>query len=316
MMIAEAMAGVGIILLLIHIFITDRVGFIAQLFYLTPRPFLGALFLPLTLKWLFGRRYKEGAVLAILCLLPSILHYGTMIPGTKQVEDSVGHENNFQDNSIRVIFWAPDHYEFTTVDRGFEYLTRFNADIVLLVEGNVDHGRQRALAARLFPDHRLKLLPHGMLILHKGEVKESLYSTPGDRSGLNQLVLEQQGKVWRIALYDQDSNPFYSRKASLLELAYSLPVGGDAPKILAGDFNTPHYAHSFNPLKERYENTYSSAMMPHPYTWPSKLPVMAFDQVWYSGDLKLLQVRSESTEFARHRPVIADFIYPKKETGR
>lgn len=306
------MVAAGCFLLVMQLILKDRFPVLSTLYYLSPPLLLNICFMPSLLVSLFKQRWTSAAVCSALILFVTGFHYRSLLipadPGTSDAKDG---------QVIRVLLWTPDHYAYTTVVDAFAWMTRFEADLIGLVEGNVDHGTQIRMTQSHFPGHQLELLPHGMLLLHRGEVEEvETFLVDNGKGALNVVSLNQGGTGIRVALYDQVSSPLYSRKTSLEQVA--LILGGEServPTLLLGDFNTPHGAASFAPLRRRMNST-TRLGQGLPYTWPDSFPLLALDQIWFSGQWQPMQVTIERTPLAWHRPVVADFrLSPKTFPG-
>jgi hypothetical protein len=291
----------GFLLLLLHFLLGDRVAGLAVVYYLTPLPLIGLLFLPLLFRSIRRKKALPAIAAALLALAPAALHFKPLYFPRTTIESPAGKER------LKVVFWTPDNYGATTVDEGFLYLSGLDFDIIALVEGNVDHGRQEALAKVHFPHHTMELLDHGMLLIHNGKLLDrSSRFVDGNRGGLQQCSLEWKGHTLALALYDQDSSPFYSRKASLQELSHHL-LQVEGPLLLMGDFNLPHTAPSLNSLDRFLDPIFPHVDQGSPFTWPEPAPFMAIDQVWFTWELQPVDVAVQRTGLAQHRLLRMEF---------
>lgn len=290
---------IAFFLLLLHLWPGDRFPLLAPVYYLSPLPFIGLLFLPGLVQQLRRRRWLAALLLALLTLAPALWHYRMLLapaPSPAPLPDATGEAQ-----PLRIVFWTPDHYEFSDLEEAFFFLADFNADVIGLVEGNVDFGRQKVLAREYFPHQQMELLDHGMLLIHSGELlHREIHRVDGGRGALQRCTLRLRGREWQLALYDQDSNPFYSRGPSLREVAGLLP-DRSVPLLLMGDFNLPHSAPSLSPLRQRLRPVFPELRGQNPYTWPAAFPFLAIDQVWYSPHFQPAEVHLLSTPLARHR---------------
>lgn len=291
------MAWLGLLLLMLHFTISDRFAWLALIYLLTPFPIIGVLFLPYALqRWCAGLK-RTAVVLTLVAGAIPTWHF--IRPA---LTSEVLHLNAASSESLKVVFWTPDHLEFTTVDEVFAYLATFDADIIAMVEGNVDHGRQKARAAELFPDYRMELLPMAMLLLHRGEVLEQTYHTVGNDSGfLNLCILKINGRELVVGIYDQVSNPLRRRTPAIREVRDLLAPFADGELLLMGDFNVPRTAYSVNQLGDILQPAFSCFENINPYTWPEAFPFLAIDQVWFSDALSIRDARVVDTGLANHR---------------
>lgn len=293
--------GIGTALLLLHLLIGDRWAPLAPLYYLSPFPLIGLLFLPGLFRQFHRRRWPRAGLFLFLCLAPACWQYRALLLPHPPVAPAASAQ------SLRVLFWTPDHYAYTSLPEAFAWMASLDADVIALVEGNVDFGRQKTLAKTHFPHQSMQLLDHGMLLIHSGEFLHRAFHFVDKQRGALQLCrLRIRGHELHIALYDQNSNPLYSRAPSLRQLHQRLPAP-EVPVLLLGDFNLPHNAPSLAPLRRSLAPVFPHVNEGLPYTWPDSLPFLAIDQVWFSPHFQPLDVAVLPTSMARHRPILMNF---------
>jgi endonuclease/exonuclease/phosphatase (EEP) superfamily protein YafD len=86
------------------------------------------------------------------------------------------------------------------------------------------------------------------------------------------------------------------------ELAQSDPV------ILAGDLNCPQGDASLRPLRPLLSDAFREGGVGWGNTVLNEFPVMRFDQVWCSSELRAVRVKSVRSRISDHRIVIADLV--------
>jgi hypothetical protein len=287
-------------LVLLRIYPRDLLPGLAGIYYLTPTPLIAAVFLfPAFLHALWQRRTRPLVLYGLGSVLLAAWPFrGVLFPPP---------EVDLPADSRKVVFWTPDHYQFTSVDEGFAYLRGFDADIIGLVEGSVDIGRQRWRASELFPNYTMELLDYSMLVFHRGRTLERSFTFVGDGRGALSTVefaLPDTGQPLRIALYDQVSNPFLHRKDSLREAVRILMEKPDLPTLLMGDFNLPKSSLLLRPVREHFQATQPRGRLGLPHTYPRFLPLVTIDQVWTRGNFTLHDARILDTTLSWHRPIV------------
>lgn len=287
-------------LILLRLYPRDLLPGLAGIYYLTPTPVIAAVFLfPAFLHALWKRRRRPLVLYGLAGLLLAAWPFrGVLFPPPAVESPGEGR---------RVVFWTPDHYNFTTVDEAFAYLRGLDADIIGLVEGSVDIGRQRRCANELFPNYTMELLDYSMLVFHRGRTLERSFTFVGDgRGALStvEIALPDTGQRLRVALYDQVSNPFLHRGDSLRETVRILMEKPELPTLLMGDFNLPKSSLLLRPVREHFEATRPRGRVGLPHTYPRFLPLVTIDQVWTRGDFTLHHARILDTTLSWHRPIV------------
>ena len=202
----------AVALVLLRIYPRDLIPGLAGIYYLSPTPVIAALLFPAFLHALRKLRWRPLMLYGSAGVLLAAWPFRGVLSPPEPTEPPT--------EARKVVFWTPDHYHYTTVDEGFAYLRGLDADIIGLVEGSVDIGRQRWRASELFPHYTMELLDYSMLVFHRGRTLERSFTFVGDgRGALSTVVIELPGnrQRLRVALYDQVSNPFLHRRKSLRE---------------------------------------------------------------------------------------------------
>lgn len=92
----------------------------------------------------------------------------------------------------------------------------------------------------------------------------------------------------------------------IAHLAAELAQSG--PAILAGDLNCPAGDASLRPLLPLLHDAFREGGVGWGNTVLNEYPVMRFDQVWCSGELRAVRVRSVRSRISDHRIVVADLV--------
>jgi endonuclease/exonuclease/phosphatase (EEP) superfamily protein YafD len=291
----------GTALVLLHLTVKDAFALLSPVYLVTPMPLPGLLFLPTAVIDVYRRQHTWAAVawlLIVLCCFQFIAPQRWLVSTTVPPEASA---------QLKVVLWTPDNMQFTTVDDAFALLATYDADIIGLIEANVDHGRQLARRRELLPDHRMEMLPHGMLLLHRGEcIVQSYHTFDNQRGGLNLCTLHIHGRTLTVALYDQDSNPLLSRRRSINSLRATLRELESPNILLMGDFNAPHSAASVSQLERDLDPLFPHIQAFNPHTWPAFLPLVSIDQVWLSRTITANAVKIQTTGQATHKLLVFD----------
>lgn len=294
---SACLVGVGVGLLLLHVTVRDAVRWLSPLYFLTPFFAIGILFVPAALESLYRRNFRLGLLLCLIAAFFPFWHFSA--PVRWFTEAPTPHPDSVP---LRVFFWTADHYEFTSVDEAFQFYAASDADIIAVIEGNVDFGRQKWRASEWMPDYRLELLPEAILLLHRGKLHNVQNVYFDNRNGFVALCdIELRGKRFYLALYDQRSNPLVSRVAAIRQLGEMLRPLAPQPVLLMGDFNSPHNAYGVGQLRSILRPLFPQFRQGNPYTWPELFPFVALDQVWFSDALSITDPRLHSTGKAHHR---------------
>lgn len=78
------------------------------------------------------------------------------------------------------------------------------------------------------------------------------------------------------------------------------------PVIAGGDFNAPGWDGALKELPSRLRDTFMESGTGWGNTVLNDFPVMRFDQIWASGEFRVLAVRACKTKHSDHRMVVCD----------
>jgi endonuclease/exonuclease/phosphatase family metal-dependent hydrolase len=100
------------------------------------------------------------------------------------------------------------------------------------------------------------------------------------------------------------------RREQTQEIAHlAAELAQSGPAILAGDLNCPAGDASLRPLPPLLHDAFSEGGVGWGNTVLNEYPVMRFDQVWCSGELRAVRVRSVRSHTSDHRIVVTDLIW-------
>ncbi len=293
-------------LVLLRVYPRDLIPGLAGIYYLTPTPVISLFLLPAFFRALQQRHPRPAALFAIAGLLLAVWPFrGALFPR--------GPVDLPLEKERRIVFWTPDHYHYTTVDEAFAFLRDLQPDVIGMVEGNVDIGRQKRVHGELFSNYTMELLDYAMIVLHRGRTIERGFTVVGKgRAALSTVTIEfpESAEPVRIALYDQNSNPFLHRKDSLREAVALLMEEPDLPTLLMGDFNLPKSSLLLRPVRKSFRPTDPRGPEGLPHTYPRFLPLVPIDQVWTRGGFTVHDARLLSTDLGWHRPIVLDLTLP------
>ncbi|MBL9125385.1 MAG: endonuclease/exonuclease/phosphatase family protein [Planctomycetaceae bacterium] len=81
---------------------------------------------------------------------------------------------------------------------------------------------------------------------------------------------------------------------------------GDAPLVIAGDFNAPAGDAIFELLRPKYADAFAESGRGWGCTLPNRFPLLRIDQVWTAGQIEPLATCTAVSQTSDHRLLIAD----------
>ncbi len=307
--------------LLIRLFIQDRgPEFIGDCYYVTPPIALSGLVLAAGLWWLIARRWRlAAATLAVgvgfvIWAYPHTWYDHAAVPAPA--------------GSQRVLFWNVAHGVAGWTNIAAQLRAR-NPDIIGLVESvrelpRLEHDAaviwpelQRAAAemqafwSEQFPAHHVVVLPCGISLLTKGELAqvEDGSLVPNGRVTQGHYLhgqLATPERTLHIIVVDVAYIPGTSRIGPFRDLNQLLATLDGEPVLLIGDFNTPTDSVFLEPLRARFLNAFEWAGQGYVATWPIPLPVLALDQAWFNGGVRVAHCVHGWSWASDHRSVELD----------
>ena len=205
-------------------------------------------------------------------------------------------------------------------------VTQYNPDIVLLQESPSQMDVLR-LAEKLFGDDAAVVWGTDGSIIVKGEAAE--HSAKNRRwssftgakvklkSGpeLNVLSVRFQPPdvgigLWSSGYWRANTAKRKERREEVRQTAQHIDkLPRSIPVIVGGDFNAPGGDSAFSPLRPRLHDTFDEGGLGWGNTVLNELPVLRYDQVWVSDDLKAVAVVAKRTNYSDHRIVICDLMF-------
>lgn len=309
--ILKILAGFSGLLFLVAALVRDSIPGSLALYVVFPMALSGLGFLPLGIHKAIQKKWKAAFLLFVLPLLPAAVHFGYLLDAEQPPV------NLDRKRSVRVLAWTLDNYEYTNIETAFASMATYDPDVILLVEGNVDHGSQNRYGKEFFPNHSIHLLDHGLLLLHRGNfLGNSSFTFDQDRGSLEFVHLRIHGQKLGFAIYDQHSFPTYSRAPSIRKLVETLePSSGDF-LLLYGDFNTPIRSYAMKPLRKLLVDTRLRASSGNPYSFPEPLPFKSFDRLFISDPMANLPQKGSliPTAISTHRIFLFEFELPESKS--
>jgi hypothetical protein len=199
-------------------------------------------------------------------------------------------------------------------------------DIVLLQESPVEE-EVRLLAEDLYGDDAAVVWGLDASVLARGVVSATpaegdthlvavhLELPSGQR--LNVISLRLSPPMFRLDIWsrgywrDHAANRRRHRREmeNVAEMLGALPA--DAPVVLGGDFNARAGDAITEILHPRLHDAFREGGVGWGNTVLNDYPVLRFDQVWVSEDLRAVHARSHRTEHSDHRMAVCDVVLPE-----
>lgn len=294
-----------IIGVLIRLTVRDGLPVVSTIFYATPIPVLTAIALTLLLCTLRAEQKRRRPPLVgwfVITLCCGVWTWQTQWSShpTPAAERST--------DTFRVLFWNVGRGPFGW-ERTAEAIQQYDADIIGLTEASLTTPQTRAFWSRQFPDYHLTMLGGRFLCLTRGESGIGTAHHLSASAQYRELEITLGTQTVTCVIADLKSNPLYSRREPLAELATVVHQLEDRPVLLMADFNTPSDSVHFGAIRKHMANAFEAAGQGYAPTWPVPLPVLALDQVWVNGQLTPIAARHGWTRVSDHRPVIVDVMF-------
>lgn len=184
-------------------------------------------------------------------------------------------------------------------------LKEAESQVVLLLESGRPGERRRAFWQSHLPDHSVTFLPGGATLLCRYPRSPVSTHRTGRRTFVHTCAVNTPAGPVSLVMADVESNLLSVRGpllARIYEIASSLP----SPRIVLGDFNTPHTSAFFDAFRRSFRHAFESSgrgMIP---TWPALCPALTLDHIWLSRDLTPVRAKTVGTFHSDHAMVIAD----------
>ncbi|MCA9079810.1 MAG: endonuclease/exonuclease/phosphatase family protein [Planctomycetaceae bacterium] len=279
--------------LLVRASVADRWIVLATLFYATPWPLLVvgcAVSVGLTalLRW-----FAQTSMWCVLLLIAASLCWQTQwFANTPRAERA---------DEVTVMFWNAARR--TDMTLAAEFINTQDADIVGLVEAGSAKPQARQFWREHCPKYDVSFLGGGLILLTKGT---SGTSTPGDlghQSFYRWIPVQVRGQELQCVVVDLKSDPYYSRRSVLGNLAGDMETLNDQPVLIMGDFNTPTDSVHFGALRQRHRELFEATGQGYSPTWPHPVPVLTLDQMWANEWIVPLECRRIAPVNSDHQAV-------------
>jgi endonuclease/exonuclease/phosphatase (EEP) superfamily protein YafD len=293
------LSGLFISCLVIRFLVKDWIEAFSFVYYATPLPILAIFAFLLGMIWLFSQRIRFAKfyfIITITCLIAwsyesFSLNSRAPAPG-----------------NLKLFFWNAAHNKKT--GEIADYIHRFDADIIGIVEAGTKTKKTRSLWKNAFPSYNVELLAGEMAFITRGEILSKESGSLGRRGRFNLLKVALNGEQFHVLLVDLDGDPLRSRAPAFEPLAKMIRSHSQDNLIVMGDFNTPLDSFLFDSFRDGLTHAFESGGHGFAETWPIPLPVLAIDHIWVSKKLKVASCKLNWSRLSDHRAVVANIEPP------
>lgn len=303
----------------------DRVPGLAAVFYATPPIVLGVLLLLMAgmggwppsavlLKSQLAdfKSQKTGRPRTAILLTIATALLGCACVGVWGFENFRWHSARMTPpDALRVVFWNVGRGQFASWDRIAEQLSRFDADVLALVEANADEVQTREFWQSRLPGYSPLPLHSGMVLLVKGEATQQAAGQLARAGRYRRVAVKARGVHFEMIMADITSDPLSPRGPPLGKLFEIMQAQGTTPTLVVGDFNTPPSSVCFDGWRADWSRAWDVAGSGYQATWPQPLPVLTLDHVWGNRGLTIHRCECGWSSCSDHRPVIVELTVRK-----
>jgi endonuclease/exonuclease/phosphatase family metal-dependent hydrolase len=295
----------GVVGLLLHFTIRDRVPVLAVLFYGLPPAVVVALFAASALIFLRRRRRCWTVVSSVALIAAVVVWIQTdYIRGNTSGVDLDG-------DTMRLVVWnlgRPSGRD----ERFLPTLKDVNGQIVVLVESGYERDHPRSFWESHFPDDYVAMLERGITLLSRYPIVETHVHVVGNYTRIAVCDLLTPSGAISVLAVDIDSNPFLSRKPAI-DRIYEIARSKPNPVAILGDFNTPHTSALFADLYRSFQQAFVRAGNGWITTWPAFCPALALDHIWLSDDFIVAHAATRRRFCSDHALVMADVMLTRPQ---
>ena len=302
----------------------DRVPGLAAVFYATPSIVLGVLLLLIAglgvgwppsavlLKYQISDPKSQKAERPRATILHQMLVLSTAMLGCVCL--GLWLFGNFRwfskqalpPESLKVVFWNVGRGKFASWDQIAEELTRFDADVLALVEANADEVQTREFWQSRLPGYSPLPMHGGFVLLVKGEATQQAAGRLAMGGKFRQVSVTVRGIRFEMILADIVSDPLQSRGPPLAKLFEVMQAQDDTPTLVVGDFNTPPTSVCFDDWRTSWSRAWEVCGSGYQATWPLPLTVLTLDHAWGNRGVTFHRCVCGWSRCSDHRPVIVE----------
>lgn len=293
------LSGLFISCLAIRFLVKDWIEAFSVVYYATPLPILAIFSLILGLIWLLSKRIRAAKfyfIFTIACLIA--WSYESFSLNSRAPTPS----------NLKLFFWNAARNK--KAGEIADYVNRFNADVIGIVEAGTKTKKARNLLKNAFPSYNVEILTGEMAFITRGEILAKESGSLGRRGRFNLLKVALNGEQFHVLLVDIDGDPLRSRAPAFEPLAKMIRAYSQANLIVMGDFNTPLDSFLFDSFRQYLTHAFESGGNGFAETWPMPLPVLAIDHIWVSKKIKVVNCNLNWSRLSDHRSVVANIEPP------
>lgn len=209
-------------------------------------------------------------------------------------------------NALKVVFWNVGRGQFASWDRIAEQLSRFDADVLALAEGNSDEVQTREFWQSRLPGYSPLPLHGEMVLLVKGNATHQAAGQLARAGRFRRVEVEVRGVRFDMILADIVSDPLSPRGPPPGMLFEIMQTQADTPTLVVGDFNTPPTSVCFDGWRADWSRAWDVVGSGYQATWHQPLPVLTLDHVWGNRGMTFHRCVCGCSSCSDHRPVIAE----------
>lgn len=285
-----------VFLLFVHFVVKDRNLFFANIFNVSPIPFLIGISLVLSV---ILYTYKKVFKLVFTVTILLIAHWFYNYYGFKKIP--VNKQNN------HILLWNIDNSQFLITDIISNKTKVYDPEIMVFLEASKLSMEELKHLKEQFPDYHFRVLQGYMLLASKGDIKHLEYTKLETISKYHLLDININDKVKRILLTDIAVFKSRNRWQDLkVVLNYAMKHKVD---MIVGDFNTPYESLHFDDFKDYYQS-FHDVSEGFAATWPKGLPLLELDQIWTTPEIDPVSLKKfYYKEFSNHDMLIGSFKF-------
>ncbi len=285
--------------LVIRFLVKDWIDAFSVVYYATPLPILAIFSFMLGMIWLLSKRIRAAKFYFIFtsgCLIA--WSYESFSLNSRALSPS----------NLKLFFWNAAHNK--RADEIVDYINRFNADVIGIVEAGTKTKKAKSVWKNAFPRHNVEILAGEMALITRGEILAKESGSLGKRGRFNLLKVTLNGEQFHVLLVDIDGDPLRSRAPAFGPLGKLIRSHSQDNLIVMGDFNTPLDSFLFDSFRQDLTHAFESGGNGFAATWPIPLPVLAIDHIWVSKKIKVVSCNLNWSRLSDHRSVVANIEPP------
>lgn len=282
----------------LHATIRDSIWPISAIYYAMPA---GVALLLVAIAFVVSNARRRAGWLTALVLVASwwymsSVHTGVVVEPRPRAD-------------LRVMSWNA-YYGAWGYDTIADTIREHQPDLVVLVEAGPDRKRYRTYWSETFPDYVVTALNQEFVLLCRWPATKNRLRATVDRRIRHVTVHGDDGPI-EVIFVHPISRPTYDRGPIMTQLdktTRKLLADGRTRIVICGDFNLPSGSAHLDALRENFRLAHEQPGGPFRPTWPSPLPVLSLDHVWYSKGFVIAGdgCKHPWTAASDHKPVVVD----------